>query len=200
MLTPLEFRAVFDAALPYDRYLETASHAERPKWDAFASGVYLTPAQQSLVGGFARRINVLVISGTWCGDCVQQVPILDAIARAHPARAGDATGREPGTDLRVIDRDAHAGFSRRFSICGGHRVPVVIFLNEEFDFVALAGDRTLARYRKMAAARLGPSCPLPGAPVPADEVAAETADWLEEFERVALLLRLSTKLRASHND
>lgn len=198
MLSPQAYRAAFEAALPYPAYLNTAKPTERPKWDAFAASIKLTQPQQTLVRSFERRINVLVISGTWCGDCVQQVPIVDAIARLHPA--ADAGGRAPGIDLRVVDRDQHADFSRHFSICGGGRVPVALFLNEEFDFVALAGDRTLNRYRRLAAARLGPSCPLPGAPVPADEVAAVTADWLDQFERVALLLRLSTKLRAFHND
>jgi hypothetical protein len=200
MLTPAAYRAAFQQALAYPAYLETAQPHERPNWSSFASRVSLTQAQQSLVRGFERRLNVLVISGTWCGDCVQQVPILDAIARVHAAPTKDETGRESGIDLRVIDRDKHADVSRHFTICGGGRVPVVIFLNEEFDFVALAGDRTLARYRRMAAARLGAACPLPGAPVPEDEVAAVTAEWLETFERVALLLRLSTKLRAHHGD
>lgn len=198
MLTPSTYRAAFDSAHAYTDYLATAKPGERPRWDAFAAGVRLTEAQQALIRSFERRINVLVISGTWCGDCVQQVPILAAVAGVRSA--ADAGGRTPGIDLRIVDRDAAADFTRHFTICGGGRVPVVIFLNEEFDFVALAGDRTLNRYRRLAAARLGPSCPLPGAPVPADEVAAVTGDWLDEFERVALLLRLSTKLRAFHND
>ncbi|MDP1660590.1 MAG: thioredoxin family protein [Phycisphaerales bacterium] len=198
MLTPAAYRAAFESALPYTKYLATAKPPERTRWEAFAIGVVLRPPQQALIQGFQRRINVLVISGTWCGDCVQQVPIFAAIAQLLPA--SDLGGHSAGIDLRMIDRDEHTDFSRHFTICGGGRVPVVIFLNEEFDFVALGGDRTLARYRRMAAAKLGPSCPLPGAPVPADEVAAVTADWLDQFERVALLLRLSTKLRAFHRD
>lgn len=200
MLTSATYRAAFQSAVQYPAYLDTAQPHERPNWTSFASRVALTDAQQALIRGFERRLNVLVISGTWCGDCVQQVPILDAIARAHPVPASDPTARTPGIDLRIVDRDRHAEFSRHFTICGGGRVPVILFLNEEFDFVALAGDRTLARYRRMAAARLGASCPLPGAPVAGDEIAAVTADWLDTFERVALLLRLSTKLRAFHGD
>lgn len=200
MLTSAAYRAAFQSAAPYPAYLDTAQPHERPNWTSFASRVSLTEAQKSLIRGFARRVNVLVISGTWCGDCVQQVPILDAIARVHPAPVNDPTARKPGVDLRIVDRDRHADFTRHFSICGGGRVPVAIFLNEEFDFVALAGDRTLARYRRMAEARLGASCPLPGAPVAEDEVAAATAEWLDYCERVALLLRLSTKLRAFHGD
>jgi len=77
---------------------------------------------------------------------------------------------------------------------------VVVFMNEDFEFVGLAGDRTLSRYRALAARMLGASCPLPGAPVPEDEIAATLQDWVEEFERAQLLLRLSGKLRQRHGD
>jgi hypothetical protein len=139
-----------------------------------------------------------VISGTWCGDCVQQCPMFDHIARAHPAPASHSDA--PGIDLRFLDRDKNPDLAGPLKICGGVRVPTVVFLNEEFDFIAILGDRTLARYRALAAKYLGPSCPLPGAPVPPDEVAATLQDWVDEFERVALLLRLSPKLRAKHAD
>jgi len=41
---------------------------------------------------------------------------------------------------------------------------------------------------------------VPGAPVPDDELAACLQEWLNEFERVQLLLRLSTRLREMHGD
>jgi hypothetical protein len=52
----------------------------------------------------------------------------------------------------------------------------------------------------MAARQLGPSCPLPGAALPADEAAATLQAWLDEFERVQLILRLSARLRQKHGD
>jgi hypothetical protein len=79
-------------------------------------------------------------------------------------------------------------------------VPVALFLAEDCELVAVFGDRTLARYRALAARQLGPTCPLPGAPVSDDELAATLQDWLNEFERVQLLLRLSGRLRQKHDD
>jgi len=35
---------------------------------------------------------------------------------------------------------------------------------------------------------------------PADAVAAVVADWLDQFERVHLILRLSARLRQVHGD
>lgn len=198
MLTPDFYSAKFRDALPYDQYVATGKPNEQGNWNAFHPRVKLTDAHRSLIAGFQRRINVLVISGTWCGDCVQQCPMLDHVARAHPASRSDPDAA--GIDLRFLDRDKNLDLAEPLMICGGLRVPTAIFLNEEFDFIAILGDRTLSRYRSLAAKYLGASCPLPGAPVPPDEVAATLQDWVDEFERVALLLRLSPKLRGKHGD
>jgi len=190
MFTPEFLQPKFAAALPYDRYVATGKPHEQENWRAFRARVGLTPAQQQLVAGFSRKINALCVSGTWCGDCVQQCPMFDAIARGNPERI----------DVRFVDRDEYPDLADGIRICSGQRVPVLLLLNEDFDFVAFAGDRPLSRYRALAGKMLGAACPLPGGPVPADEIAATLADWLNEFERVALLLRLSGKLRQRHQD
>ncbi len=191
----------FQHALPYPPYLAAAKPHEQANWRGFEARVVLTTTQTELIRSFARRINVLALSGSWCGDCVQQVPILAKIAALKPADPA-AGPNSPGIDFRLLERDdaPNAALVESLRICGGNRVPVVLFLNEDLDFVALSGDRLISRYRLIAARQLGASCPLPGAPVPADEIAATTADWVQEFERVALLLRISPKLRARHAD
>lgn len=201
MLNTQSLSSAFASGVGYAAYLAAAKPNERANWEAFAKRVSLSPSQRELISTFARRINVLCISGSWCGDCVQQVPILAAIATCLPARPQSPSDHaSPGIDFRLLERDAHPDFARAVSICGGLRVPVVVFMNEDCEFVSLMGDRPISRYRAIAARNLGPSCPLPGAPIPADEVAATVADWLTEFERVSLLLRLSPKLRARHED
>jgi thiol-disulfide isomerase/thioredoxin len=190
MLSTDLLRGAFEAGLEYGRYVATGKEHEQRNWNAFRARIALTPPQHTLIAGFTRRINALCVSGIWCGDCVQQCPMFDAIAAANPERI----------HLRFIDRDEHPEIAGAVKICGGGRVPVLLLLNEDFEFVSLSGDRSLARYRALASRSLGPACPMPGAPVPADEVAATLADWVAEFERVALLLRLSPKLRARHGD
>ena len=151
-----------------------------------------------LVAAFTRRLNILVISGRWCGDCVQQCPMLDHLARANPAPR--AKPEAPGLDLRFVDRDEHLALSNAYKICGGNRVPTVLFLNEDLELTGLAGDKSLARLRALASRQLGAMCPLPGAPVPPDEIAATLADWCHDVERNHLLVRLSSKLRERHGD
>jgi hypothetical protein len=73
-------------------------------------------------------------------------------------------------------------------------------MNEDFEFVGSAGDKSLSRLRALAAKTLGAACPIPGAAIGTDELAAGLQDWLNDFERVHLLLRLSPKLRQRHAD
>lgn len=191
MVTTDMLQRSFNAGLAYAAYVATGSPDQQANWSRFASRVpALRPEQATLLGSFIRRMPVLVISGTWCGDCVQQCPLFPAIAAGNPG----------AIDVRFVDRDEHIELSNAVRICGGNRVPTVIFMNEDFEFVSILGDRSLTRYRAIAARSLGVSCPLPGAPVPPDEVAATMQDWINEFERVQLLLRLSAKLRQRHGD
>lgn len=180
----------FEQGLPYDPYVATGSPAHREAWARSRARIGLTDAQRALLGSFTRRSPVLVLSGTWCGDCVQQCPVLHAIEQAAPQ----------AVLLRFLDRDRHLDLAEQVRICGGLRVPTVLFLDEDFGFVSILGDRTLSRYRIMAARHLGSACPLPGAALPDDEIAACVQDWVNEFERVQLLLRLSPRLRERHGD
>lgn len=188
----------FAAGRGYDAYVAGGTADQKARWSAFHARVRLTDAQRAVVAGFERRVNVLVVSGLWCGDCVQQCPILDHAAKVKPADPSAVGG--VGVDLRFVDRDEAMELSEMVRICGGTRVPTAIFMNEDMEFVSLYGDKSLARFRALAAKNLGPSCPVPGAPVPDDEVAATVSDWIGELERVHLLVRLSAKLRQRHGD
>ena len=178
----------FESGMDYETYLATDKE-KGDKWLEFGKNVMLTAEQKQLLAGFTREMKVLVVSGIWCGDCVQQGPLMQAIA--------DASDR---IDLRWLDRDAHMQLAEKVIVNKGLRVPMVIFLAEDYELVSVYGDRVLARYRAMAEKKLGIACPLPGAKVSEDEMATTLQDWLDEFERVQLLLRLSTRLREKHGD
>ncbi len=180
----------FAAALPYDRYVRTGTDEQQRRWQQVYDAARLTDAQKQLVGGFVRDMKVLILSGIWCGDCVQQCPLLQRIAEGNPARIG----------LRLLDRDEHRDLTEKLRINGGDRVPVALFLAEDHELCGVYGDRTLNRYRALAARQLGPSCPTGIVAPGAEELAATVQDWLNEFERVQLMLRLSARLRQKHND
>ncbi len=190
MFDPDFLRRQFQAAKTYAGHVATGTEPQQAAWRDVYERARLTDAQRRLVEGFVREMHVLVLSGVWCGDCAQQCPLIARIAEANTDKI----------HLRFADRDELSELSDRVQICGGKRVPVAIFAAEDFAFCSLLGDRTLSRYRALAARQLGPACPLPGAPVPDDELAATLTDWLAEFERVQLMLRTSPRLRRIHGD
>jgi ferredoxin len=180
----------FAAALPYDRYVETGTEEQRRRWRQVYDAARLTDEQRRLLAGFVRRMKVLVVSGVWCGDCVQQCPLIARCAEARPDLI----------DLRLLDRDEHRDLTEQVRLNGGDRVPVALFLSEDDELCGLYGDRTLHRYRALAARQLGPSCPTGLTAPPPDELAATLQDWLNELERVQLMLRLSPRLRQKYGD
>lgn len=189
-LTADLLKPIFEHALPYSRYVATGNEGQRDAWQKIFDQAHLTPEQEELLSGFRREMKVLVSSGIWCGDCVQQCPLMQRIVE----------GARGMIHLRFVDRDDHDDLKALLRINGGERVPVAVFMAEDYEPVSVFGDRTLSRYRAIAARQLGAACPMPGAPVDDDELAATLQDWLNEFERVHLLLRLSTRLREKHGD
>jgi len=188
--TIVDWKAAFDRGLPYHHFLARyATEAHRTRWQGVYDRVTLTPAQQALVAGFPRQMYLLCLAGAWCGDCVREGAILQRIAEASP-RIG----------LRFLDRDANPEVARALSINQGLRIPMVVFLSEDFVECARYGERTLATYRKMAAERLGPNCPTGIVPPGEEYLATVTQEWLDEIERVQWMLRLSPRLRQVHGD
>lgn len=190
MLTAEYLKSKFEQGLSYESYVATGSPEQVRAWGAVHARVALTPAERQLVASFSRGLNVLVSSGIWCGDCSAQCPMLDHIAKANPGVLA----------LRFVDRDVHRDLSDQIKVCGGNRVPTVLFLSEDFEFCGLSTDKSLSRLRALAAKSLAASCPLPGAETPSDELAATLRDWVDDFEKMHLLVRLSPKLRQRHGD
>ncbi len=186
----MEFMQRWEQGLSYGAFLDRyATPEQRRRWDDLHAQVALTPTQQSLLQGFRREMLVMIVAGAWCGDCIQQCPILDHFARQ--------TSR---IQIRYFDRDDHGDLADALSICGGRRVPSVLFLSEEGSPCGRYGDRTLAKYRDMTATLEGAACPT-GLVAPDRSLLANvTQNWLDEFERVQLMLRLSPRLRQKHGD
>jgi hypothetical protein len=187
----------FEVARDYATYLAASDPAHSQKWHHLGGQVpALTGDQRKRLTGHPqwghgrRTMRVLVYSGVWCGDCVRQGPMLQRIAEAC------------GTDveLRLIDRDASAELTDELRILGAMRVPIVVFLSEDWFEVGRFGDRLLTVYRAKAARELGPACDSGIVAPPADQLAAEQEEWVGIFERMLLMLRLSPMLRERYGD
>lgn len=185
----MDLLAKHSTGLRYGEFLDRyASPDQRERWNDFHAHVLLTAAQRELLASFQRRMPVLVLAGTWCGDCVNQCPIFEHFAAACPA-----------LDVRYFDRDAHPDLTAAFPTCGGARVPTVLFLSEDGCLCGRAGDRTLAKYRDMVSHLAGAACPT-GLIGDGSLTERVVQGWLDEFERIQWMLRTSSRLRQLHGD
>lgn len=186
----MDWADVFGHAFGYTEFLQRhATPEQQARWQAVYDRVALAPEQRELLAGFVREMHVVCVAGAWCGDCVNQCPIL--------ARIGE---QNPHIQVRFVDRDARPDAQDALMMNAGRRVPAVVFLSEDNEECGRYGDRTLASYRQMAADRLGPACPTGIVPPGPALTSAVTAEWVGQFERIQLMLRLSKRLREKHGD
>lgn len=184
------WRQHFERGQPYDAYLDASDARYADRWRKLAAQLpALTDADAARLRQHARRLHLLVYSGAWCGDCVRQGPMILALAAA----CADA-------HVRFIDREASHALTEELRLVGAARVPVVVFLTEDFWELGRFGDRLLSAYRSKAQREVGAACDTGLVPPPAEELRAEFAEWRDVFERMLLMARLSPPLRARHGD
>ena len=194
MNTPSDKRSSFFAdyfkkALPYKDFINSSDASHQKRWADFQSIMQLSQQEITTLSGFSRKMNVLCLAGSWCGDCARQCPMLNLISETAP-----------NFNLRLIDNRSNPELAEELKICGGMRVPTVVVLSEDFFEVSRFGDRTLAAYKRKASQELGPACDSGIVPPSVNELALELNEWVEYFERAQLMLRLSPFLRARHKD
>jgi hypothetical protein len=180
----------FASGFPYDRYVRTGTDEQQRRWSQGHDAALLTDAQKQLVGSFVREMRILIFSGIWCGDCVEQCPLIHRIVQANTSKIG----------LRFIERSKDGELVPELRINGGNRVPVILFLSEDNEWRASAGDRTINPYRALTLRRLGVFCPTGIVAPEKEELDATLSDSLNEVERVQLMLRLSPRLHQKYQD
>jgi thiol-disulfide isomerase/thioredoxin len=185
----MDLAAKFTEGLSYSAFLDKyGSPDQKRRWADFFNCVALSDAQKALLGSFKRQMKVIVMAGTWCGDCVNQCPMFEHFAQACPL-----------IDIRYFDRDANPDLAAAMQTCGAARVPSVVFLSEDGHVCGRYGDRTLSKYRSIVGATSGASCST-GIALGDDLTLSVLQDWLDEFERIQWMLRTSGRLRQLHGD
>ena len=183
------WRTHFDKASEYEAYLQGSDQEHVPRWrDSEKRVPALSEEQMKRLRGYDRELNVLVYSGIWCGDCARQGPLLKKLAEDCGEKV----------KIKFIDREASPELLTELRIVGATRVPILVFLSEDFWEMARFGERTLSVYRAKAAREIGREFDAGILSPKARE--KEIADLAEIFERVLIMLRLSPPLRIRHGD
>ena len=186
----MNFAALFGQGLAYEAFLRKYGNDEQQRrW----SGVHATSrsvgAAETTTPSFTREMKVLILAGTWCGDCAKLRSDLRPLCRPerqdrHPLlRSRRQSGIGPGdVDLRGIARTVRPLFERG-----------------RFFLAVLAGTGHFPL--------IGTSSPANSVPRVLHRCSPEKTllqnvvqDWLDEFERIQLMLRTSGRLRQLHGD
>jgi hypothetical protein len=119
--------------------------------------------------GLNEPVKVLVISEDWCGDCTDNLPILNRIATE--------TGK---LDFRVFARDENLDLADQFLKEGKYRsIPVIVVLDKNLDPVNHVIERpsTVTELRQKKRQELHEAHPeLGGFTTPPDQLSDEVRD------------------------
>ena len=179
----------FSIAYDYDSFINLGKPEEISQWrDRAERTPELTTEQKTRLQNYNRELNVLVYAGTWCGDCSRQAPMLKKIAEA----AGNKV------NLRFIERETSKELQDELRIVGGLRVPIIVFLTEDFWELGRFGERLLHVYRSKAAREIGRG--IDEGVLSPKALEKEMSEWVDIFERMLLMVRLSPPLRRRHGD
>lgn len=179
----------WDQAHSYEEFVKAASADEIEQWnDRQNRTPELTPEQIERLAGYNRKLNILMYAGAWCGDCSRQAPMLLKMAKA----AGEKV------ELRLIDREVSTELQDEVRVLGALRVPIVVFLTEDFWEVGRFGERLLSVYRSKAAREINRG--VDHGVLSPKALERELSDWLDVFERMLIMVRLAPPLRKKYND
>lgn len=183
------WKSYWNQALSYDEYLEKSDLSYVQRWIESAKRVpELSKKQIERLQGYERKLNVLVYSGIWCGDCVRQGPLLNKLV--------NICGQN--VDIKFIERDASEELQDELRILGALRVPMTVFLTEDYWEIQRFGERTLSVYRSKMAREIGRG--IDDGILSPKSRDRELSEWVDVFERVLIMIRLSPPLRRRYKD
>lgn len=179
----------YEAAQDYGTWLSSSDPEMAQRWvDTEKRVPPLTPEQVERLQGYDREMKVLVYAGIWCGDCSRAGSMLKQIVETCGEKVS----------LRFIDREASQELKDELRLLGATRVPVLVFLSEDYWEVGRFGERVITVYRAKAAREIGRS--YRAGILSPSALADEQAEWVDIFERMLIMLRLSPPLRRRHGD
>jgi len=122
VLPILDWQAILDSGLPFDKWLMTAeSDSNRDAITQALQEQTLEPTVDAALGALPRPVYVVAIAEPWCGDVRRHVPVLERLAQAAP-----------NLHVRYITRAQHKDVFVRFLTNGGEAIPKFVFLSDQY--------------------------------------------------------------------
>lgn len=127
----LDFRALWDQALPYDQFVQKAQ-VNRDLWTAMYRIARIPDWAVARARAVGATHHFLVLAEDWCGDGSSTIPYL--------AKLADLAHHE----LRILRRDEHLEVMDRYLTGTARAIPIVIALDPEFHELSHWGPRPRA--------------------------------------------------------
>jgi len=135
MLTPERFAQGYDFAA-YTEKMGDDGH----KFVARYEKCTIRPDDAAFFAGSKEPVNILVLSESWCPDCVQNVPIVAKIASLNPRLR-----------VSIFPRDENLDVMDEFLTDGRRTIPTVVFFDGDFKEIGRWIERPAAVKRGLAA-------------------------------------------------
>jgi len=133
----------FTQGLTYDAYKAQMTRNQE-RFAANEQQVVLDPAAVAAARGLRQPLNVLVLAEDWCGDVIDNLPILGSLAAAAGGKL----------DVRVFLRDQRLDLMDQYLKGGEFRsIPVFVFFDQGFNELGRAAATALCPAPRVWAAR-----------------------------------------------
>ena len=134
-------RERFEQGLTYAQYRAQMTRNQQ-RFDETERTVALAPEDVQFFKSLPQTLHVLVLAEDWCGDVINNLPLLGRLA--------EASGK---LNLRVFLRDQNLDLMDQFLKDGQHRsIPVFAFFDEDFRNLGHWIERPAAISAKQSAA------------------------------------------------
>lgn len=142
MTTTLVTRERFEQGMTYDEYKAQMTRNQE-RFAANERRLVLDPADLAPFKQLPQALNVLVLAEDWCGDVIDNLPILGHIA----AESGKL-------NLRVFLRDQNLDIMDQYLNRGEFRsIPVFVFFDDQFNEIGRFIERPASVTERRAAKR-----------------------------------------------
>lgn len=135
-------RERFEQGMTYDEFKAQMTRNQE-RFAANADGLVLDPATVDVFKRLPRPLNVLVLAEDWCGDVIDNLPILGRLA---------AESRK--LNVRVFLRDQHPDLMDDYLNRGEFRsIPVFVFFDDDFNEIGRFIERPESVTKRRAGQR-----------------------------------------------
>lgn len=134
-------RERFEQGMTYEAYKAQMTR-NRERLEDNEHTVQLEPGDVAFFKGLPQTLNVLVLAEDWCGDVINNLPVL--------ARLAETSGK---LNLRVFLRDQNLDIMDQYLKDGQFRsIPVFVFFDEDFRQLGVFIERPASISAKQGAA------------------------------------------------